>query len=71
MKSFRSISSFCRQLERLTCQHISHDGISEKGDVIDDVPEAFEVGEKVVDGVGRWLQRHFDPGEEFSCKCQK
>lgn len=53
---------------RLTCEHISHDGITQKWDIVDDVPETFEVGEQVVDGVGRGLQRQFDPGEELSCK---
>lgn len=53
---------------RLTCQHISHDGITQKWDVVDDVPEAFEVGEQVVDGVGWRLQGQFDPCEELSCQ---
>lgn len=56
--------------EGLTCQHISHNGIPEKQDAVDDIPEALEVGEKVVDCVGRRLQRNFDPGEEIGCKSQ-
>lgn len=59
------------QTETLTGQHISHDGIPEKWDVVDDVPEALEVGEKVVDRVGRWLQGNFKPGEELSCKIKE
>lgn len=58
---------FCLQVETLTCQHISHDGIPEKGDVVDDVPEALEVGEDVVDSVGRRFQGDFEPGEELGC----
>lgn len=46
---------------KLTCQHISHDAVLEERDVVDDVPEALEVGEKVVDRVGRWLQGYLDP----------
>lgn len=60
-------SHFCLRSETLTSQHISHDGIPEKRDVVDDVPEALEVGEKVVDSVGRRLQGHFEPGEELGC----
>lgn len=65
------IISFCLKLEFLTCQHVSHDAIPEEGDVVDDVPEALEVGEQVVDRIGQWLQGYFDPGEEFSCTSQE
>lgn len=62
------IFSFCPQLMTPTCQDVSHDGVPEKGDVVDDVPEAFEVGQKVVDGVGWRLQGNFHPGEKLSWK---
>lgn len=71
MKAICGISSFRLQVEALTCQYISHDGIPEKGDVVDDVPETLEVGEDVVDGVGRRLQGDFDPGEELGCEAQE
>lgn len=66
--SLQKLFSFCLQVETLTCQHISHDGIPEKRDVVDDVPEALEVGEDVVDSVGGRLQGDFEPGEELSYK---
>lgn len=53
---------------RLTCQHIFHDGIPEKRDAVDDVPEALEVGEQVVDSVGRWFQVNLYQCQELSCK---
>lgn len=53
---------------RLTGENVSHDGVPEEGHVVDDVPEALEVGQQVVDRVGRRLQGRFDPREELGWK---
>lgn len=54
-----------------TCQHISHDGVSEDWHVVDNVPEALKVSEEIVDGVGRRLQGDLYPGEKFRCQVER
>ena len=58
---------FCVCVIGLTCQNIAHDGIPQEGNVVDNVPQAFEVCKDVVHRVRRRFQGRFDPGEEFRC----